>query len=139
MGKEGAAQYAVEVVELICMQMSSVTTALNALPAPVVLNTQLTHLTGAWHVLPLPCHPADENCLKVPAGMTDNQVLFLTDILPTAWHANELGEVGPGDVVAIWGAGPGEVPGGWGGKRQGDMYWCRRASRGGWRVAGERI
>jgi hypothetical protein len=47
--------------------------------------------------------------------MTDNQVLFLTDILPTAWHANELGEVGPGDVVAIWGAGPGE--GGWRGRR----------------------
>lgn len=40
--------------------------------------------------------------------MDDLDVLFLTDILPTAWHANEMGEVHEGDVVAIWGAGPGE-------------------------------
>ena len=34
------------------------------------------------------------------------QVVLLSDILPTAWHACELGEVHAGDVVAIWGAGP---------------------------------
>jgi threonine dehydrogenase-like Zn-dependent dehydrogenase len=34
--------------------------------------------------------------------------LFLTDILPTAWHGTELSEVGKGDTVAIWGAGPGD-------------------------------
>ena len=39
--------------------------------------------------------------------MPDDSVILLSDILPTAWHANELGEVGPGDRVAIWGAGPG--------------------------------
>ena len=44
--------------------------------------------------------------------MRDDDVLFLTDILSTAWHANELGEVHEGDVVAIWGAGPGERRGG---------------------------
>ena len=38
------------------------------------------------------------------------QVVFLSDILPTAWHANELAEVGGGDAVAIWGAGPGTQP-----------------------------
>eukprot|EP00879_Flechtneria_rotunda_P031804 GHRR01034784.1.p2 GENE.GHRR01034784.1~~GHRR01034784.1.p2 ORF type:complete len:114 (-),score=21.94 GHRR01034784.1:87-428(-) len=53
------------------------------------------------------CFEADSNCLKVPEGLDDLDVLFLTDILPTAWHATEMGEVGPGDVVAIWGAGPG--------------------------------
>jgi threonine dehydrogenase-like Zn-dependent dehydrogenase len=47
------------------------------------------------------------NCLKVPEGLADHEALFLTDILPTAWHANEMGEVHEGDVVAIWGAGPG--------------------------------
>ncbi len=36
------------------------------------------------------------------------QVLFLSDVLPTAWHANMMGEVHEGDIVAIWGAGPGE-------------------------------
>lgn len=35
------------------------------------------------------------------------QVILLSDILPTAWHATEMGQVGKGDVVAIWGAGPG--------------------------------
>jgi hypothetical protein len=39
--------------------------------------------------------------------MDDLDAVLLTDILPTAWHATEMGEVGPGDVVAIWGAGPG--------------------------------
>eukprot|EP00879_Flechtneria_rotunda_P000578 GHRR01000686.1.p1 GENE.GHRR01000686.1~~GHRR01000686.1.p1 ORF type:complete len:446 (+),score=129.49 GHRR01000686.1:589-1926(+) len=67
------------------------------------------HLTGGYQGgqaeyvrVPL----ADSNCLKVPEGLDDLDVLFLTDILPTAWHATEMGEVGPGDVVAIWGAGP---------------------------------
>lgn len=35
--------------------------------------------------------------------------VLLSDILPTAWHSCELGEVGPGDRVAIWGTGPGEL------------------------------
>jgi threonine dehydrogenase-like Zn-dependent dehydrogenase len=53
---------------------------------------------------------ADVNCLVVPSqqesNLTDTQLLFLSDILPTAWHGNELAQVSPGDVVAIWGAGP---------------------------------
>jgi threonine dehydrogenase-like Zn-dependent dehydrogenase len=43
----------------------------------------------------------------VPEGKRDEVYVFLSDILPTAWHANELGQVGEGDRVAIWGAGPG--------------------------------
>ena len=38
--------------------------------------------------------------------MTDKKVVLLSDVLPTAWHATELGGVGKGDRVAIWGAGP---------------------------------
>jgi hypothetical protein len=34
--------------------------------------------------------------------------LYLTDILPTAWHGTELSEVGKGDTVAVWGVGPGK-------------------------------
>ncbi|EIE21552.1 GroES-like protein [Coccomyxa subellipsoidea C-169] len=49
---------------------------------------------------------ADVNLLKVPSHLSDSKVLLLSDILPTAWHANELGGVGKGDRVAIWGAGP---------------------------------
>jgi threonine dehydrogenase-like Zn-dependent dehydrogenase len=49
---------------------------------------------------------ADTNTLKVPSSLKDEQVLFLSDILATAWHANEMGEVSEGKNVAIWGAGP---------------------------------
>lgn len=53
---------------------------------------------------------ADNNLLKVPEGLRDEQVIFLSDILCTGWHANELARVGEGDNVAIWGAGPGMSP-----------------------------
>jgi threonine dehydrogenase-like Zn-dependent dehydrogenase len=49
---------------------------------------------------------ADVGPLKVPDHLSDDQVLFLTDILPTSYQAVESGGVQPGDVVAIWGCGP---------------------------------
>jgi threonine dehydrogenase-like Zn-dependent dehydrogenase len=39
-------------------------------------------------------------------GLTDEQVLFLTDILPTGWMGAEMCDIEEGDVVAVWGAGP---------------------------------
>src|SRR3712207_2555050 len=38
--------------------------------------------------------------------MTDEQVLFLSDILPTGYMGAEMCDIKPGDVVAVWGAGP---------------------------------
>jgi len=49
---------------------------------------------------------ADMNCLPVPDDLSDEKVLFLSDIVPTAYHATELGQVKLGDTVAIWGLGP---------------------------------
>jgi alcohol dehydrogenase len=50
---------------------------------------------------------ADTSVYKVPAGLTDEQVLFLADILPTAYEVGILnGRVEPGDTVVIVGAGP---------------------------------
>lgn len=49
---------------------------------------------------------ADVGPIKVPDGMTDEQVLFLSDILPTGWMAAENCNIRQGDVVAIWGCGP---------------------------------
>lgn len=46
-------------------------------------------------------YPTDNNCLKVPEDLEDEQVLFLFDILPTGWHAIELVYVGKGDNVGI--------------------------------------
>ena len=39
-------------------------------------------------------------------GMTDEQVLFLSDIFPTGYMAAENAEIEPGDTVAVWGCGP---------------------------------
>ena len=50
---------------------------------------------------------ADNSVYKVPEGLSDEQVLFLADILPTAYEVGVLnGMVSPGDAVAIVGAGP---------------------------------
>ncbi|MBA9076908.1 MULTISPECIES: zinc-dependent alcohol dehydrogenase [Rufibacter] len=43
---------------------------------------------------------------KVPEGLTDEQVLFLTDIFPTGWAAADWGRIRGGETVAIFGAGP---------------------------------
>jgi threonine dehydrogenase-like Zn-dependent dehydrogenase len=44
--------------------------------------------------------------LVVPDALTDAQVLFLSDILPTGYQAVLNAEIGPGSTVAIFGAGP---------------------------------
>jgi alcohol dehydrogenase len=50
---------------------------------------------------------ADNSTYRVPDGLTDEQVLFLADILPTSYEVGVLnGMVSPGDTVAIVGAGP---------------------------------
>jgi len=49
---------------------------------------------------------ADVGPLKIPAGLTDEQVLFLSDILPTGYMGAEMCDIKPGDVIAVWGAGP---------------------------------
>jgi threonine dehydrogenase-like Zn-dependent dehydrogenase len=49
---------------------------------------------------------ADVGPIKVPPDLTDDQVLFLSDILPTGWMAAENCDIKPGDVVAVWGCGP---------------------------------
>jgi alcohol dehydrogenase len=50
---------------------------------------------------------ADTSLYKVPAELTDEQVIFLADILPTSYECGVLnGQVKPGDSVAIVGAGP---------------------------------
>ncbi len=49
---------------------------------------------------------ADVGALKIPSDLRDEQVLFLTDIFPTGYMAAENGNIKPGDVVAVWGAGP---------------------------------
>jgi alcohol dehydrogenase len=50
---------------------------------------------------------ADTSTYNVPESLTDEQVLFLSDILPTSFEVGVLnGKVSPGDTVAVVGAGP---------------------------------
>jgi threonine dehydrogenase-like Zn-dependent dehydrogenase len=49
---------------------------------------------------------ADAGPFKIPDSVTDEQALFLTDIFPTGYMAAENCNIQPGDVVAVWGAGP---------------------------------
>ena len=68
-----------------------------------------THLTGGYpggqaEYLRVPY--ADTTAVKVPNGVPDEKLLFLTDILPTGWQAAVACEIEPDDVVAVWGCGP---------------------------------
>ena len=49
---------------------------------------------------------ADVGPYVVPDGLSDEKVLFLSDIFPTGFMAAEQAGIEPGDTVAIWGAGP---------------------------------
>jgi threonine dehydrogenase-like Zn-dependent dehydrogenase len=68
-----------------------------------------SHLTGGFaggQAEYLRVIKIDSNALKVPDGMRDEQVVFLSDIFPTGYMAAENAEIEPGDVVAVWGCGP---------------------------------
>jgi len=49
---------------------------------------------------------ADVGPIKVPDHLSDEQVLFLSDIFPTGYMAAEYCGIQPGDTVAVWGCGP---------------------------------
>jgi len=68
-----------------------------------------SHLTGGYaggqaEYVRVPF--ADVGPLKVPDGLTDEQVLFLTDIFPTGYMGAEMCDIKPGDTIAVWGCGP---------------------------------
>lgn len=49
---------------------------------------------------------ADVGPIKVPDDLSDEQLLFLSDIFPTGYMAAEVCAIKPGHVVAVWGCGP---------------------------------
>jgi threonine dehydrogenase-like Zn-dependent dehydrogenase len=49
---------------------------------------------------------ADVGPVKIPESLSDEQVLFLSDIFPTGYMAAENCNIQPGDTVAVWGCGP---------------------------------
>lgn len=68
-----------------------------------------SHLTGGYaggqaEFVRVPY--ADVGPISIPAELKDEEVLFLSDILPTGYMAAEACDIKPGQVVAIWGCGP---------------------------------
>ena len=68
-----------------------------------------SHLTGGYpggqaEYVRVPF--ADCGPVKIPTGLSDEQVLFLGDIFPTGWQAAVQCDIEPIDTVAVWGAGP---------------------------------
>ena len=68
-----------------------------------------SHLTGGFaggqaQFLRVPF--ADVGPIRIDSDLSDEQVLFLSDIFPTGWQAAENADIKPGDTVAIWGCGP---------------------------------
>lgn len=49
---------------------------------------------------------ADVGPLKVPTDLSDEQVLFLSDIFPTGYMGAEMCDIERGDTIAVWGCGP---------------------------------
>lgn len=68
-----------------------------------------SHLTGGYaggqaEYVRVPF--SDVGPIVIPEELDDEQVLFLSDILPTGWMAAENADIEPGDTVAVWGCGP---------------------------------
>jgi len=68
-----------------------------------------SHLTGGYpggqaEYVRVPF--SDVGPIVVPDGLPDEQVLFLSDILPTGWMAAENAGIQVGDTIAVWGCGP---------------------------------
>jgi threonine dehydrogenase-like Zn-dependent dehydrogenase len=67
-----------------------------------------THLTGGYaggqaEFLRVPF--ADSTHIKVPEGISDEKLLFLSDVFPTGWQGAVQCDIQPTDTVAIWGCG----------------------------------
>ena len=68
-----------------------------------------SHLTGGYpggqaEYVRVPF--SDVGPIVIPDGMEDDDVLFLSDILPTGWQGAENADIKDGDTVAVWGCGP---------------------------------
>src|SRR5438874_7713871 len=68
-----------------------------------------THMLGGYaggqaQYARVPC--ADVGPIRIPDGLSDDQVVFLSDIFPTGYMGAENCDIQRGDTVAIWGCGP---------------------------------
>ena len=71
---------------------------------PVAFGTSLELHGGQAEAVAVPA--ADSSVVKIPEGISDEQAVLLTDILPTGYLAAQRADITPGDVVVVIGLGP---------------------------------
>jgi len=117
-GDRIALSFAISCGNCVYCKKQEFTLCLNTNPTPIMDKLYgdrigaafgYTHLLGGYEgtqaqYVRIPI--ADVNTLKLPDELPDSKGILLSDIACTGWHANELGDVKRGDVVAIWGCGP---------------------------------
>lgn len=67
-----------------------------------------THAFGGYagaHAQYIRVPHADNDCYRVPEGLRDEQVLFLSDAAPTGYIGADFCNIQPGDTIAVWGCG----------------------------------
>lgn len=67
-----------------------------------------THAFGGYagaHAQYVRVPQADNDCFQVPEGLTDEQVIFISDAVPTGYMGADFCNIQPGDTVAVWGCG----------------------------------
>jgi threonine dehydrogenase-like Zn-dependent dehydrogenase len=67
-----------------------------------------THAFGGYagaHAQYVRVPHADNDCFHVPDGLRDEQVLFLSDAVPTGYMGADFCDIQPGDTIAVWGCG----------------------------------
>ncbi|GHO59618.1 zinc-dependent alcohol dehydrogenase [Ktedonobacter robiniae] len=67
-----------------------------------------THAFGGYagaHAQYIRVPYADNDCFRVPEGLRDEQVIFLSDAVPTGFMGADFCNIQPGDTIAVWGCG----------------------------------
>jgi threonine dehydrogenase-like Zn-dependent dehydrogenase len=75
-------------------------------PAGIFGYSHLSAASPAGRPSTCACRSPTSGRSRCPNGMSDDQVLFLSDILPTGYMGAEMCDIKRGDVIAVWGAGP---------------------------------
>ncbi|KAI9805345.1 MAG: hypothetical protein M1833_005798 [Piccolia ochrophora] len=105
----GECQFCKEGLSSMCSQTNSSSVQEKLYGKPFAGLFGYTHFAGGFaggQAEYVRCPFADTNLLKIPDSVPDEKALFLSDIIPTSYHAIVCADVQKGKSVAIWGLGP---------------------------------
>lgn len=105
----GSCKYCKEGLSSMCDTTNTSTIQQKLFGKPFAGMFGYSHFTGGFaggQAEYVRCPFGDVNLLKIPDSVPDEKALFLSDIIPTSYHAVQCAEVKEGKTVAIWGLGP---------------------------------